>query len=348
MTSRKDRVPAGPLRGERPVCVGSGLITLDVIYDNKRQTPEFSAGGSCCNVLTILAYMGWNSFPMAILGADPEGDKIVGDMEMWGVKTKFVERNQTMPSPRIIQRMTGGETPSHHFHMKCEHGAWLPRRRPLSVRYLESMRDMLPHPDIFYFDRADPGAIRAATLFKEWGAVIVFEPPRITSGGTFSRCLEVADILKCCGTRHDISDARVPLEIRTNGECGLEYRASFLGRGDWTYMKAFPVTKLVDAAGSGDWLTAGFIHSMMCDIRGMPSLVDDLERSLAFGQALASLNCGFVGAQGMMRNFKRAQAIYAARNIMRGNLMFTPPHVETSRDTSGCRACLCSSPDARE
>ena len=57
----------------RSVCLGSGLIALDVIYDGRGSDPFFLAGGSCCNVLVILSYLGWDSFPLVRLGAESRG-----------------------------------------------------------------------------------------------------------------------------------------------------------------------------------------------------------------------------------------------------------------------------------
>ena len=66
-------------------------------------------------------------------------------------------------------------------------------------------------------------------------------------------------------------------------------------------MNAFPVTNLVDAAGSGDWLTAGIIQFIGQNTLKTPSQ-KKLEYALRFGQALASLNCNFVGAY-LFKNF---------------------------------------------
>lgn len=73
-----------------PTCVGMGLIALDAIYAESSKRPRFLAGGSCGNVLTILSYLGWKSYPIARLGNDHEGSRILEDMMKWGVNTKFV------------------------------------------------------------------------------------------------------------------------------------------------------------------------------------------------------------------------------------------------------------------
>ena len=344
--------PAGrnPIQ-RKPVCVGSGLVTLDVIYDGKSETPRFFAGGSCCNVLTILAYLGWDSFPVAVLGTDPEGSRIISDMEEHGVSTEFVKRDVGVQSPRIIQRITGDRMPGHRFHLKCKHGVWLPRRRPTTINHLRTIQDTLPRPDVFYFDRADPSALRSAIMFKERGALVVFEPPRLHCDRTFVRCLEVADIVKHCHARPQASncpDVHAPLEIQTRGEEGLAYKARFLGQDDWVEMKAFSVARLVDAAGSGDWLTSGLLHSLRANGQKLAASVTELESALEFGQALAAINCSFVGARGTMRHCGRAQVLSMVDNLVSGGVQLRDMLSDTCNEPaqhSTCRVCLCHSGD---
>ena len=336
-------------RRSGPICLGSGLVVLDVIHDNKSKHPLFLAGGSCCNVLTILAYLGWDSFPLARLGKDPEGARIVSDMEAWGVRTAFVERSSKISSPRIIERIHNDATPYHRFHLKCEHGVWLPRRRPLLLKYLQSIQDILPRPNVFYFDRAEPATLKAATTFKEQGSIIVFEPPSIVDSDIFARCVELADVVKHCyapPSRNGRLRVDVPLEIQTRGAEGLVYRAGFLGNEDWVEMKAFSVPRLIDAAGSGDWLTAGLIHCLHGSGQGLASSEKELQHSLRFGQALASLNCGFVGARGAMYSLDRKHLLSATdRIISGGEPPRTPPtkSVPSIFSPSTCKACLCAS-----
>ena len=335
----------------KPVCLGSGLVALDVIYDGENGGPRFLAGGSCGNVLTILSYLGWNSFPLARLGDDPEGDRIIGDMKRWNVKTRFVRREPEIHSPRIIERIFAGKRPRHQFYLKCTHGNRLPRRRPYPPRSLESIRHRLPKSDVFYFDRADPAALEAARTLKKRGAVIVFEPPKFLHNEVFLQCLKIADIVKHC---HDQSGEtaefgiRIPLEIRTGGENGLRYMARFLRNRSWRQMEAFPVSGLLDAAGSGDWLTAGLIHVLE---RGGPwrsATAKKLEAALGFGQALASLNCNFTGARGVMYGLARPRLLWLAEKVASGE----SPVIKTSRAprmrpappprSPKCRVCLCS------
>ena len=82
-----------------PTCIGTGLVALDAIYGSGKQTPSFLAGGSCGNVLTILASFEWGVFPMARLGNDVEGDRIIEDMKKWETKTEFIQQERDTKTP---------------------------------------------------------------------------------------------------------------------------------------------------------------------------------------------------------------------------------------------------------
>lgn len=333
----------------KPICIGTGLVVLDAIYDDQYEDPTFLAGGSCCNVLTILSYLGWNTFPLARLGTDPEGDRIIEDMRRWGVSTRFVKRDSEIYSPRIIERVCGGSKPHHKFYLKCEHGLSLPRRKALTLKHLESISDALPRPNVFYFDRADQAALKAAASFKKQGSIIMFEPLNVLEGSTFARCVELADIVKYCytqssKTRNLMTD--VPLEIQTRGAKGLLYKARFLDDKGWISVDAIPAPRLVDATGSGDWLTAGLIYTLQHAGPKLASSKKELLHSLKFGQTLASINCGFIGARGTMYALDKNRLLSIIKDVEFGNKI---PHVisrksriKASVSSIKCRVCTCA------
>ena len=332
------------------VCIGSGLVALDVIYKNNESKPKFLAGGSCGNVLTILSYFGWKSYPVIRLGTDPEGKRIIEDMKKWGVQTKFIEQESEIHTPRIIERVFSGKKPKHRFYIKCNHGNWLPRRRAYLLKILEQVQNKFPKSNIFYFDRASPSALKLAKTLKEKNTIIFFEPPKFLDDHVFLECLRIADIVKHCYNQSkeiENSDIKIPLEIQTKGEEGLRYKAQFLKQKSWQPMNAFSVTNLVDAAGSGDWLTAGIIHLIGQNISKTPSQ-KKLETALRFGQALASLNCNFVGARGIMYNMTKSRVFSLVDKTMFTNELpeiniTSKPRVKlTSKLSSKCKVCLCS------
>ena len=331
------------MSGERPACVGAGLVVLDAIYDKGAKTPAFLAGGSCANVLTILSYLGWDSYPVARLGGDPEGRRVLEDMGSWGARTDFVEQERGRDTPRIIERITGNGGATHRFSLKCGHGRWLPQRRAYLLKSAGPALGRLPDARVFYFDRADPAALEMARALRSRGAVVFFEPPRFLQTGTFARCLEAADVVKHCAGQFGPAPSRIPLEVKTMGGEGLAYRLGARGSGAWRRMRAFAARRLVDTAGSGDWLSAGMIHRLFRDGR-RPLGRARLESALRFGQALASINCGFAGARGAMYSVPREDLLDMASVLAEGGpapadmKRMQPPH---SRLESRCRVCRC-------
>lgn len=295
-----------------PICMGAGLVTLDVIYNkNGRTKPNFLAGGSCVNVLTILSYLGWRSYPIARLGKDVEGSRILEDMKQWKVNTKFVLRDAEIDSPRIIQRFSKKKSNKHSFHLKCSHGKWLPRRRPILLKTLEILQNKFPKSNVFYFDRVSTSILAMAKIQKAKGALIVFEPPKLGDDELFYQCLEIADIVKHC-YHHSISKnygIKIPLEIQTMGKDGLIYKSTILDHRNWKHLDSYRAVNLVDASGSGDWLTAGIIYIL--GQNGNRGRISErkLKLALNFGQCLATINCNFIGARGTMYNLSKQKLL---------------------------------------
>ena len=331
-----------------PVCVGTGLVALDAIYGSGKQLPSFLAGGSCGNVLTILASFGWRTFPIARLGSDAEGDRIIEDMKKWGTSTDFILQESDTRTPRIIERVFAGKKPYHRFYLKCEHGRWLPQKKILTLKLLKMIQSRLPPANIFYFDRATPSAYELACHLKQRNTVIVFEPQRFLSNNLFLRCLKVADIVKHCYGRSislEKLDISVPLEIQTMGEDGLQYKTNFLRNTEWKTLPSFPVHNLIDAAGSGDWSSAGMIHRLQ-DCKTIMSVSRKrLENALNFGQVLASHNCNYVGARGMMYCMSQKTIVkLAERRIENRQIAINLGSEEIrteSQFTTKCRVCTC-------
>ena len=305
-------------RSVRPVVAGTGLLALDVVLngDGLRKS-RLWAGGSCGNVLTILAYLGWRSYPIARIGKDAAGRELLRDMKKWGVNPRFIAPESTTHTPVVVERI--GETstgiPWHRFHFSCPNcGSTLPRYRPVTSDIAPAIQRRAPKTQVFYFDRAAPGTLAVAEVFKKKGSIVFFEPSRIRNEEIFVDCLEVSDIVKYSHER--LSHARnlldsvpIPIEIETLGSAGLRYRTQ-LDRAEtsgWKVMSAFPVGSLRDAAGAGDWCSAGIIHRLALDGRATLDSIalSHLEDSLRFGQAIGAIKCHFEGARGIMYSITR-------------------------------------------
>lgn len=295
----------------RNTCTGIGFIALDVIINGNVDIPfMYQAGGSCGNVLAILAFMGWETYPIARLAKNFATKVLLEDLESWDVRTSFLSIEESGSTPIIIHRILvdkNGE-PKHRFEFRDpQSGDWLPGFKALVKKKVFEIEECLPHSEVHYFDRVSRSSIELAKIYREKGALIVFEPTSIGSDSQFKECLEIAHILKYADDR--IQDYRemfptlqVPLEIETAGKDGLRYR---FHSNTWKQIKAYKIEKAIDAAGAGDWCTAGIINTLGKD--GLVSFdkasENVVKEALMYGQALSALNCHFSGARGIMYSF---------------------------------------------
>lgn len=306
------------LEVQRPSIVGTGLIALDVVIEAEvKRDPWLWAGGTCGNVLTILSYLEWQVFPVARLNGDAASRCVEKDLARWGVHLDHAKTNPGAATPIVVHRIakTAAGLPFHRFSLTCPNcGAWLPGYQPVRPSAAESVLPRLGTPKVFFLDRVSRGALVLARAYLAKGALVFFEPAGFGEPRLFKEALALANILKYSHERvrsfQGIGNSKGPLlEIETLGAEGLRYRSRIPGaRTDgWERLEAFEVTELRDAAGAGDWCTAGIIHRLAQ--RGLGGLTKarrpQLEDALRFGQALAAWNCGYEGARGGMYAVKK-------------------------------------------
>jgi hypothetical protein len=348
------RGDSGPLRdASSPICIGTGLIALDVLINGTTDgLLRLWAGGSCGNVLTILSYLGWQSFPIADLGVDNASETILNDMRRWNVNTNFIHRSRRAVTPIIIERLSNnGNSGVHEFKFKCPVcGSFLPRNKPLPYERAQKIAGKVPVASVFYFDRVSSAAVELAKLQRSKGALIVFEPCKLSKMRLFKESLEIAHIVKYSRDQiHVAGLGRGPfLEIQTLGNEGLKYRFERINGKchEWKKMSAFQVSKLNDAAGAGDWCTAGIIHVAGQD--GAHGLAErspqEIEEALKFGQILAAMKCSCEGARGLMYTLGKGELQSIAYRLMKGeNIDWNPSEIvyESEKDIlrNVCPSC---------
>lgn len=338
------------------ICVGTGFIVLDVIRNSvgPTATEKRFAGGSCGNVLTILAYFGWDANAIGRIGDDHAGRELVEDLGRWGVETKLLQVEPGRGTPIIVQEnyLDAKGRPRHRFSRACPVcGASLPAYRPLLTSEASTVAAKIPAHSVFYFDRVAPGTVELVKKSRANGALVVFEPSGIKDERLFAECLKVAHVVKYANDRiegiHDVvSKAKVPVEIETLGAKGLRLRVRANGRqGAWKDLPAFSAPELRDAAGAGDWTTAGLIHGLMTSGSSVEQCVSDAEAVILatrLGQALAALNCGFEGARGLMYAADAKSALDLAGAVVRGAKEPRVDALQSSKHANGHseKACL--------
>ena len=127
---------------------GTGLIVLDLVVGPDPETPVRSwVGGTCGNLLSLLAYLGWDAYPVARMNGDVASKRVCADMERWGVHMKWAHCAPTTHTPMIVQkiRRKGDGLAYHRFSWSCPRcGGWLPpfRARSRLTRWRRSSRHL--------------------------------------------------------------------------------------------------------------------------------------------------------------------------------------------------------------
>lgn len=301
-----------------PTVFGTGLVALDVIYGLDAETPRFHAGGTCGNVLAALSYLGWHSFPISRLARDAAGMIVRTDLARWGVRQDFIELEPTATTPVIVEQIvrTKRGVPVHRFHLSCPRcGGWLPAFRPLREDTAIQAMPRLGRPHVFFADRVSKGIVRLARHFAESGALVFFEPCGTGDTKLFKQMLQLSHVVKYSQDRAKsfidiLQSARPLLQVETLGEDGLRYRCRLprAATDGWRKIDAVDVADIKDAAGSGDWTTAGLINCMGQGGASRFALLDDDALLAAFkqAQAMGAWNCQYEGARGGMYASSRA------------------------------------------
>jgi sugar/nucleoside kinase (ribokinase family) len=299
--------------GRKPTIVGTGLIALDIVVsESSTRSTQRYAGGTCGNVSTILAFLGWDAFPIARTNGDFTSQWVREDLARFGVRTDYLSVEPTGPVPAIIEWLGARKdgTPSHRYSFVCPTcGSRKPGHKPIPAKAVAAMLPSIETPDVFFFDRVSRAAIVLAKEFRANGSLIVFEPSGVGEPKLFREALALTHLLKYSTDRMGdvMKDHRrdgVRLEIETLGEHGLRFRSRLPAvktRG-WKGMDAFPIKNLKDAAGAGDWLTGALLNrTARCGAAGFSATSEkDLLSAFRFAQAAAAWNCGFEAPRGGM------------------------------------------------
>lgn len=326
---------ASPLDGlERPsksaVAVGTGFVALDIVIgETQEKSPQTWAGGTCGNVMAILAYLGWKTYPVATLGKDAPAERIIEDLSSFGVDPRFIRLAPERRTPIVIERIRklSNGIPKSRFIWTCPGcGAWLPGFQPVRRKDMVGVAAAMPDSAVYFFDRVSRGALDLAEAAAKRGALVVFEPSGVRDQRLFREALQISHILKysherLSGIGEKLREGSPILEIETLGAEGLRYRVRRESHcRNWRLMEAYDIGKVRDPVGAGDWCTAGVIHILGREGAGGLTNVDEaeVERALRLGQALAALACRHEGARGGMYAMNKTQFRTAIRSIMKG------------------------------
>jgi sugar/nucleoside kinase (ribokinase family) len=338
----------------QPKIFGAGLIALDLVIGYDPATPVRSwAGGTCGNVMSIMAYLGWDAYPIGRMNGDPASDRVRSDMSRWGVHLDWTNCTPTTHTPIIVQeiRRDRDGRPKHRFSWACPHcGEWLPSFKAVTVSAVEPIKPSLEGASVFFLDRLSRASLMLAEEAAARGAVVVFEPSGKSADKLMAEAIALAHVVKYADERLTGVDGVMAdrsatiVEVQTLGEQGLSYRHRFDGTvSDWKKLGAISAPRLADTCGAGDWCTAGLIARAAAG--GQEGLrrvgATGVEAALRYGQALAAWNCGFEGARGGMYAVEHDKFIVQIAQLLDGqldNLIAEPSPLDPTQPV-GCPAC---------
>ena len=288
------------------ICIGAGLVSLDILIRNNDNRPvSYYVGGTCGNIMMILSYMGWDSYPIARLDGTKYTERLLEDLKRNRVKADFISTNDGS-TPVIIQRniVNKDGIPTHKFEIRNNNGRFFLNFRSITKKQANYIIDKVSFvPNVFFFDRTSPAIIQLAKYFRDAGSIIYFEPSGRITEKDLSTCIEISDIIK-------FADQRIPhidfvnaynnkLFIQTQGSNGLIFK---LKNNDWIKVPSWENKSIIDTSGAGDWTTSVFINQIFInDIDSLSDLTSDfIKSSLIEAQKYGSYSCSFEGARGMM------------------------------------------------
>jgi fructokinase len=329
----------------KPICIGAGLVALDVVMNGDPKSPfKLFVGGSCGNVLTILSFLNWETYPIARLKKNKATKELISDFNFWAVNTSLILQTADGSTPLIVHKITRDKegNAKHRFEFKNPNtGKWLPPFKPLLKTDVKKILNKLIKPHVFYFDRQTPSSLELANHYKALGSIIFFEPTNISEDKIFQKCLKIADIIKFSHDQiknysNTYKSQQVKLEIETLGINGLRYRFSHVLKcNSWTNLSPYNIGIIKDSAGAGDWCSAGIISKLGSKGQiGFNNLYEnELIQALNYGQALGALNCFFDGARGSMYNLSRNELLSIVNSILINNpaSIINTPLVRTYR-----------------
>ena len=288
--------------------IGTGIFNLDTIV--VREYPAWPAmrpfvekevlqevGGTCGNVMCMLATMGWKVRPVACLDDSVEGLKIMEDLKAFGCDCTYV--SNTPGGGTTLLRCTHKKDADGRHVMSVRAGSpggsRFPKRHFLRARdeapaFLEALKEA---PAVFFFDDSAAGNRALAKGLKERGSLIFFEPSRVASNADLD-AIGLSDFIK-------FSDENVPdvsfadafpdkVFIQTMGPAGVRIKEK---GGAWYVVEGVRNDTVVDTEGAGDTFTSAFIN-VMAD----GETVADAARE---AMKMASRSVGFLGSKGMFQ-----------------------------------------------
>lgn len=288
--------------------LGTGFACVDFIKG--KTCSHISLGGTAANVLTILSQLG---FETKFLTAEYTGgieDWYRNALQVRQISPLFFQRSKKGLSV-IIEDIEPNNT--HFFRTACSNckNSFLNVILP-SDKKVEKLVPEIDNFNLLFYDRFSSGINYLANENKAgWN---VYEPNAFRMYTNLLNGCQSSDIIKFSAARipdriceqllFDIKDTRAKIVIVTMGQEGLRFTVKKNGVwGDWNYLSSIDSENVVDTAGAGDWLTAGFLYELLSEYPEVQTIPQEkIIEKLKKAQLLATAACGFIGAQGILKD----------------------------------------------
>ena len=297
-------------QGKKLTCLGVGTFPLDNLQEKNGKdvkTIYQHVGGTCGNVMSILAWMGWHTLPAARLDDSEAGLLIKADLESYGCDTRLVSNTPDggITILDIIHKIGRDGKPKTAYMPHSPRGGRFVNHRFWTLKQAQALFDSLEEmPDVFFFDRCAPGNILLAQLFHERGVLVYYEPNEPVDRN-FLRAVAASNIVKFSNEKHpDVSFTEGftdKLFIQTLNEKGLRFKLRAEG---WITIPPEHNPHAVDGEGAGDWTTSAFInemghhHMLTFDRIHQPNTWHCLQEA----QRVASESVSYIGAKGLIHH----------------------------------------------
>jgi fructokinase len=273
--------------------LASGFVALDVV--RRDHDVWMRAGGTAGNLAANLAYFGWKSRIVGLIGCDEAGRIVSRDLSDAGVDTSALYQQDEVGTPLVLHEVNGK---SHRFKFGCSVcGRPYFRYRPLTLAKVSKLLSCERLADVFFFDRPGGAALALAEAHVKAGRLVVYEPSSAGNPGAHVRAAACADVIKYSEEQAAKFEKYFPehapnnqLRIVTRGDRGVLFR---FGSEAWREQPAYSIST-VDAGGAGDWMTAALL-----DCLGLhrPWQVAEIEEAIRWAQGVAALSCLVPGAR---------------------------------------------------
>lgn len=303
--------------------IGSGQYNYDIIklreypdgfvigkrnpYVENILTEE--VGGTCGNVMCMLAHLGWTAQPQVKLTNSEEGQKLAASLKDYDCDIRYVSLVENggfsgMECTHRKNRNTG----EHELGLHSFGPDGSRFRKITELRARDEVPAFIEHidviPDVYFFDHNEAGPRMIAKELRNRGSLIYYECENNREWNKFIKSVEVADIVKFSDDNvSDLSfcaDYKNKLFIQTQGSKGLRF--SLCG-GGWIHVSPIEVNNVVDWEGCGDTVSAVFIneHGKM----GLPNMSElteeQIKAALKSAVEKAALCTQYYGSKGWIK-----------------------------------------------